>query len=215
MLAWVGSRPPPISFPRQTIRGAKLVSATNQVKARRLAGTFLTINIMKNTFTISLLVLMTFSAFGVLLNIFTDYDSVKEQSSDIIVVRCIANPPTQFNSSPTDPDINTFPVIILATIRGTNFPGSASLVSKCWLNLGDYYLIFGQRVGGKCQAIEDFRVIPLGHEVFSAGEITNSIFGKPEGEQLQILFKRALGHASRQIEEQQNEIRRLEGAIRK
>jgi hypothetical protein len=169
---------------------------------------------MKTKLTVSLVGLMAFSAFGVLLNLFTDYDFVREHSSDIIVVRCITNPLTQFNSSPTDPDINAFPVAILANIRGTNFSGSASLISKHWLNVNDYYLIFGQRVNDKCQALEDFRVIPLGRDVNSAGEITNSIAGKPEDEQLQILFKRGLDHASRQIQEQQDEKQRLEGAVK-
>lgn len=149
-----------------------------------------------------------------MLNSFSSYDYLKDHSSDIVVARCITNPPTLFNSSPSDPQINTFSIAIVAVIKGTNFFGSASLITEQWLNQGDSYLIYGQSVNGVCQAYQDFRVIPLGRELY-IGQITNAIAGKLPDQQLQILFKRAVNNLNWQMKKEQEEKQRLEEVLAK
>lgn len=125
------------------------------------------------------------------------------------------------NPPPPDPrihtitsDINTFSIEILTALKGTNCSGSVRLDSEQWLNQEEDYLIFGNCEKGTYRAIEDFRVVPLGRELY-AGQLTNAIAGKSLDEQLQILFKRALDHLDRQIKKEQEEKQRLETAIRK
>jgi len=144
---------------------------------------------------------------------FPGYDFVEKHSPEIFVAACVSNPPTLFH--PGTDRVNTYPIEIVASIKGTNQPGHAVLQSLHWLNIGDSYLIFGHARNEAYVAFEEYRVVPLGRPLFLAGEITNSIAGKPEDEQLQILFKRALDHASSQIKELQDEKQQLEGAVRK
>jgi hypothetical protein len=46
--------------------------------------------------------------------------------------------------------------------------------------------------------------------MFSKGEFTNSLAGKSQDEQIQILFKRALDNIDRKMKEDQEDKRRLE-----
>ncbi len=155
--------------------------------------------------TILAFALIALTASALLLTPFPGYDFVEEHSPEIFVASCVSNPPTLFPSGTQSDDVNTYSIEIIASIKGTNQPGPAVLKSLHWLNVGDNYLIFGLSANGAHQALEDYRVVPLGRPIFSTGEITNSIAGKPEDEQLQILFKRALEHANRQIERLQEE----------
>jgi hypothetical protein len=170
---------------------------------------------MKKTLTVSLAMLVACAAMAYLKNIFSSYDWLNEHSPDIIVVRCTANPP------PPDPrihtitsDINTYSTEVFAPLKGTNVSGSFRLESEQWLNQQEDYLVFGKCENGTCRAIEDFRVVPLGRELY-VGQLTNAIAGKSPDEQLQILFKRAIDHLGRQIKKEQEEKQRLETAIRK
>ena len=161
------------------------------------------------------LTLRAFTASALLLGIFHDYDSVESQSPEIFVASCTTDPPTLFKPGTQTDNVNTYAIEILTPIKGTNQPGDAILNSLHWLNVGDTYLIFGNFRDGAYQAFEDYRVVPLGRAIFSVGEITNSIAGKSEDEQLQILFKRALDNVNRQMKQEQEEKQRFEDSIRK
>jgi hypothetical protein len=167
---------------------------------------------MKTSWII-LATILASTALAVMMMHFPGYDWLNEHSSDILVVRCITNPPTLLHSSLTDPQINIFSIEVITVIKGTNFSGFVSLVSAQWLNQGDNYLIFGDSEKGAFRAFEDFRVIPLGRELWT-GVLTNAIAGKSPDERLQILFKRAIDNLDRQIKKEQEEKQRLEGAIR-
>jgi hypothetical protein len=169
---------------------------------------------MKKTALTLTIFTTTFIAGAILLGVFSSYDRLEEKSPNIVVARCITNPPTLLNSSFTDPQINTFTVEILAVVKGTNVSRYITLITEQWLNRGDDYLIYGHCENGACKAIENFRVIPLGRELW-AGTVTNAIAGKSPDEQLQTLFKRAIDHLGRQIKKEQEEKQRLETAIRK
>jgi hypothetical protein len=170
---------------------------------------------MKKTLLISAAFLAALTASALMMSFFHGYDDLKEHSSDILIVRCTTNmpPPYTDNRTLTD-DVNTFSLEVIAVIKGTKFSGSIPLNSTHWLNQGDNYLIFGNCENGLCEAVEDFRVIPLGRELY-AGTITNAIAGKSPDEQLQILFRRAIDNLNRQMKKEQEEKERLEGFIRK
>jgi hypothetical protein len=170
---------------------------------------------VKKTAFISSTLLAAFTASALLLGVFENYDFVEEHSSDIFVASCITNPPTVFGSGTRTDDLNVYNVEITASIKGTNHLGLASLKTLHWLNAGDSYLVFAQFRDGEYKAFEDFRVIPLGREFFSVGEITNSIAGKPENEQLQILFRRADDHLRREIERDEKQKQQLQTAIQR
>lgn len=75
-------------------------------------------------------------------------------------------------------------------------------------------MIFGDFQNGAYQAVEDFRVIPLGRE-FWPGAISNAIAGKSPDEQLQILFKRSLDNLNRQMKLDAEARQRLETFLKK
>ncbi|MGA2240978.1 MAG: hypothetical protein ABSH11_02930 [Verrucomicrobiota bacterium] len=158
--------------------------------------------------------LITLTALAAMEMIFPGYDRLKEISPDIIIARCTNTPsPLPPNRTITS-DANTFSIEIVAAIKGTNRSGSVLLNSGHWLHRGDNYLIFGDCENGVCQALADYRVIPLGRELL-AGSITNAIASKPLDEQIQILFKRRLDNLNRQMKKEQEEKERLEETIKK
>ncbi len=167
---------------------------------------------MKKLFA-SAIFLAVFTATAVLTTLFPGYDELKNRSSDIVVARCITNPPTLLHFG-ADADINTFSIEIVTAIKGTNFAGIVPLVSEQWLTQGDDYLIFGDCENGTCRAIEDFRVVPLGCPL-GEGAITNSITGKSLDEEIQTLFKRAINNLDRQIKKDQEEKQRLEEGLKR
>lgn len=168
---------------------------------------------MKTLLIVLAILAMTFTASAILTLVFSNYEDLENRSSDIIVARCITNPPTRIHLG-YDPDINNFSIKTIAVLKGTNFSGSIPLVTEQWLNQGDDYLIFGNPRNGTCRAIEDFRVIPLGRE-FYAGQITNALAGKSPDQEMKILFKRAIEHLDRQMKKEQQEKERLEEDLQK
>jgi hypothetical protein len=151
--------------------------------------------------------LIALTASAVLLAPFQGYDFVANHSDNIYIAVCVTNPPTTVHG---DEPINTFSIKIVYSIKGTNLSGTTTLQSLRWLNVGDSYLTFGNFKTGAYQAFENYRVIPLGREMFSKGEFTNSLAGKSQDEQIQILFKRALDNIDRKMKEDQEDKRRLE-----
>ncbi len=163
---------------------------------------------MKTWITLSI-ALLALSGLAYLVSPFPGYDELEDRSPDIIIVRCTTNAPPPFPRNKTINDIDTLAAEIVTTLKGTNSPGPITLNSLHWLNQGDDYLVIGNCADGVCEAIEDYRVIPLGRELW-AGDITNAIANKPMNEQLQILFKRSINHLNQEIQRDQQEKQRLE-----
>jgi hypothetical protein len=157
-------------------------------------------------------ILMALSASALLLAPFESYDFVEKHSGNIFIAVCATNPPTVLHEGIDL--VNTYSIQIISSIKGINPMGPATLKSLRWLNIGDSYLVFGDLRSGAYQAFEDYRVVPLGRDLF-AGMLTNSIAGKTPDEQLQILFKHALDNTDRQIKAEQDERQRLEEACEK
>jgi hypothetical protein len=173
---------------------------------------------MKITTLILAALLTASTALATLEMLFPGYDRLKDNAPDIIVARCSDTPPAPDHS--ITGTIRLSNIEIVTAIKGTNCFGPAVLRSDRLLQQGEFYLIYGRFEDGVCAATEDYRVVPLGRESGSAwfseaGLITNSIGGKPQDEQLQILFRRADDHLRREIEQDEKQRKQLQTAIRR
>jgi hypothetical protein len=146
---------------------------------------------------------VTLTAIGTTILPFQGWEWLKGNSPDIIIARCtrIPRPGTMMNGVSAD-------IEVLSVLKGTNGPGPATLDSVYWPRQGEDYLIFGNYHAGHCQAIEDYRFVPLG-----ANFSLDRIAGKPLGEQLQIMFKFRLWYLGRELEQGQQEKKRLEEGV--
>jgi hypothetical protein len=144
---------------------------------------------------------------------FSGWPWLKAKSRDIIVARCNATPEIE----PVGPDgvaLNLRGLIksdiqILSVLKGTTNSGTAQLLSKYWPRQRDCYLIFANYSDGVYQATEEYRIIPLGLN-FS----TNLIAGKPLDEQIRAVLRYRLDMLGRQIEQAQEEKKRLEEGLK-
>jgi hypothetical protein len=148
---------------------------------------------------------LTLTAIGTTILPFQGWEWLNEKSPDIMIARCTKTPRpgTVLNGVSSD-------IEVLLVLKGTNGLGPAILDSVYWPRQGEDYLIFGNYQDGHCQAIEDYRFVPLG-----ANFCLDRIAGKPLGEQLQILLKFRLWHLSRELEQGQQEKKRLEEGVEK
>lgn len=150
---------------------------------------------------------------------FSGWDEVKRRSPDIIIARCSRiDESTQgltVHDLLVDSDIEVISVLRGTTNRVTG-PltgpgiGAGRLLSMYYPRQGQYYLIFSIYGDGEYQAIEDYRVIPLGPTFF-----TNSLAGKTFDEQIRMLFQRRLYNLNREIQTAQEEKQRLEEGLKK
>jgi hypothetical protein len=98
---------------------------------------------------------------------------------------------------------------VISVLKGATKPGISSLVSTYFLpKQGEYYLIFGIYFRRHYQAMEDFRVVPLGVR-FEPAMIANQDFER----QIKTLLQRGLNEVDRQLEQGQKEKARLEQAF--
>jgi hypothetical protein len=135
---------------------------------------------------------------------FPGWGWLKENSADIIVASCTGDPPQYHPKFEYDSNIN-----VAVVLKGTNNLRSSILRSFYLPQKYGYYLIFSTYHDGSYQALEAYRVIPLG-DYFHA----NLIVGKSLDEQIKILFKLRLGNLERQMKEDQDEKARLEEGIK-
>lgn len=146
---------------------------------------------------------------------FPGWDALTENSSDIIVARCV-NVQDPYNSRDKDGHLIDFRALvsadfeIVSVLKGTKNSGIVRMSSQYWPQQGCNYLLFKTFSDGAYYGLESYRVVPLGVPF-----ITNSIAGKPLNDQLQILFKRARRKLEGEIQNDQEQISRLDEAIQK
>jgi hypothetical protein len=91
----------------------------------------------------------------------------------------------------------TSDIEVVFVLQGTTKPGPSHLVSTYRLpHQGDYYLIFADYYNGHYQALEDYRVVPLGYN-FESDRLT----GKTLDEQIDILVRDRLDQLNNVSEE--------------
>lgn len=169
---------------------------------------------MKKKILLFGLLLITFSVTAYVTISFPGWNSLKDRSSDILVVHCV-NVRDPYNTREnghllefrglTESDFE-----IVSVLKGTKNSGVVRIRSEYWPKQGYYYLLFKDYNDGQYAGLEGYRVVPLGSP-FS----TNSIAGKPLNDQLQILFKRARGQLNEEIREEQDQKNLIDEAIQK
>jgi hypothetical protein len=101
---------------------------------------------------------------------------------------------------------------ITSVLKGENVkPGSpVTLWSKYWPSQGDSYLLFANVLENtNCQALDLYRVVPLGHDF-----PTNSLEGKTLDEQVKFMLQWRLFYLNRELEQGQEEKKRLEEGLK-
>jgi hypothetical protein len=148
-------------------------------------------------------------AFAVVIRPFTDWRTLTDGSSDILILRCTRTPDpvgTSHNGIMREirdgiVDSEVRPVFML---KGTGASQVSVLSSQYWPRQGEDYLVFGMVHNGSCQAIEPYRVVPLGIS-FS----TNVVAGKTLNERIRAVLEYRLEAVNRQLREAQEEKERL------
>jgi len=171
-------------------------------------------NKMKKIIMLATLLATISVAMAIIITPFQGWDWLEEKSSDIVIARCSETPLQIYGGGLVNAHIEVTDVL-----KGTNSLKSAFLVSQFQPSQGEDYLIFGNCSGQTYEAVEKYRVIPLGLNLMGVPMnsyiITNLIAGKPLDEQIQILLKRRLDNLNRQMQEEQEEKQRLEEGLKK
>jgi hypothetical protein len=166
--------------------------------------------------TLLALVLLTTAATAVaiLSYPFSNWSSVKTRSPDTVIARCTKTPSAlevQGNKvvigNPHglwDSDID-----ILYVLKGRTNLGPARLTSFYKPRQGEDYLVFSIYDGRHYNAVEAYRIVPLG-----SSAPTNLLSGRSFDEQIRVLLQYRLEMLSREMEQAQEEKNRLEEGLR-
>jgi hypothetical protein len=152
---------------------------------------------------------------------FPGWDTLIQSTPDIIVARCnrTPDPYKDHGSGPTGPVIDSS-IEIVSILKGeTNWGGaqplkapvlgSARMSSEYSPFQGEYYLIFSVYYNGYYQAMEKYRVIPIGLSF-----TTNDLGGKTLDEQIQMLLQRRLNTITNETDSREEINRLQEGLIK-
>jgi hypothetical protein len=163
---------------------------------------------MKTRIIITIMLLITFSAIGRLIEPFPGWTELENRSPYIIIVDCkrqFLRSGTVINGPNSD-----YTIDVKAFLKGTNNVSSGRLWTDHNLKAGQEYLVFGYYDSDIYEAYEDYRVVPLGINF-----PLDSVRGKALDEQLRISFQSAVDELNRQIKEEEAEKNRLEEALQK
>ena len=141
---------------------------------------------------------------------FLGWDRLEGASSCIVVAHCGEPTPPTPNVMVVGGTKSDSEIQVISVLKGANNVASARLQTDHELRKGENYLVFGYYDDGIYKAYEEYKVVPLGAE-FS----TNWIAGKTLDEQIQILFRHAVGNLTREIQKDEEEKQRLEDGLKK
>jgi hypothetical protein len=159
--------------------------------------------------------LAAFAAWAVIMEPFTNWANVTAHSPDILLARCKTTP--QRSTQQKDGRFRELKdgmieseIEVLAVLKGSTKPTPpgtepSRLLSRYWPRQSEQYLIFSSFHDGFYQAIEEYRVVPMG-----IGFSTNGLAGKSLTEQVNLLLHSRLKDVDREIERLQEEKKRLE-----
>ncbi len=147
---------------------------------------------------------------AIIIQPFDSWRSLTDRSPNIIIARCTATPdPLSGKKNEVLLDIQDgvidSEIVVIHALKGRTNLGPSRLVSQYWPRQGENYLIFSDYETGAYNAIETYRILPLG-TVF----LTNSLVGSSLDEQIRNLLQRRLRNLNREIEDRLKEKTRLE-----
>jgi hypothetical protein len=160
----------------------------------------------KTFFKMMMIIMIVTLTMAVPYRSFDGWGRVMRTSPAIIVARCTETPTETGIHGVIDANIE-----VLSVLKGTNQLGKARLVSLYRPRQNETYLILPQTSDSSApyQAIESYRIVSLG-----VGFSTNQIWGTSLDEQLQSLFQRRLRQLNLELKEGQEEVKRLEAALK-
>lgn len=136
---------------------------------------------------------------------FPGWEEIEQKSTDIVIVRCqkSIDDPANAIRGLIHSDIQ-----VICVLKGQANIISAKLDSMYWPRRGEEYALFSTLQNETYDAIETYRVIPLG-TYFP----TNSLTGKMLDEQIQIIFQWRLNQLNQDLAHLNDEKLRLESAL--
>ena len=154
----------------------------------------------------------TAGALAVLVQDFTDWESIIAKSPDIVIAQCIS----PFRNARRYPDGMLWADIdVLNVLKGDTKPGKLQLVTQHSPQQGWRYLIVGTyhtnapyTIDWALNATEDWRVIPL--SPFFPDHVLD---GKSLKTQIRIIFEHRLQEVTQELKRGEEEKRRLEKAL--
>jgi len=150
---------------------------------------------------------MALTTTAVIIREFSGWENLRTKSPDIIIARCSRTP----NANEMQEDGVLFSELeIEFALKGRTNLGSAKLLSQFWPRQGEHYLIFAQFHDVIYQAIEPYRVVPIGMYL-----ATNSVKDKKLEELVPMLLRYRLDNLNIQLKQLQEEKSRLEQGVPK
>lgn len=146
---------------------------------------------------------------------FPGWDNLVRQSPNIVIARCNETPPPMrkgkngawidFKDGVFDSDIE-----VTSVLKGITNLGPSHLMSRFRPRQLEHYLIFSTFHDGSYQAVEAYRIIPLGISF-----PPDLLKGKSLDEQIRFALEYRLSELENQTKAQQEEKNRLESGLRK
>lgn len=171
---------------------------------------------IKNLISLLLLLISAVTVKAFLTTKFPGWDALTENSQSILIVQCTKSPVRMqitngvVTMNPTRGVVKS-DVEIVSTLKGLSSPYGTpvNLTSEYWPYQGERYLLFANVYdGSNCQALDLYRVIPLGH-FFE----TNVLTDKPLRDQIHLLLQYRLSNLNTELKNNQEEKDRLEQAL--
>ncbi len=144
---------------------------------------------------------------------FSGWAWLREKSQDIIIGRCTATPDPDNSSKGGSTELPRglikSDIQIISILKGTTNSGTVEVDSQFRPRQGEYYLIFATYNFGYYQALEKYRIVPLGISF-----LTNYVSGKTLDEQVRSLLRYRVEMLDQQMAEAQEEKKRLEEGLK-
>jgi hypothetical protein len=171
---------------------------------------------MKKYICVAICILTTTAAFTIPIADFTSYDDLTANSPEIIIARCTSTVDFLVTSNQVAIIIDGMidsNIEVVSVLKGTPNPGSARLGSRYWPYRGEYLLVFANdrkdEYNKGYTAIEEHRVIPLGHDFW-----TNQLAGKTVEEQVELILNRRLADLNSELGRDNQEKQRIEAKLK-
>jgi hypothetical protein len=144
---------------------------------------------------------------------FPGWNALTDAASEIAIVQCerTSDPFHQkVNGMRIDMQDGLIPssVEIVSVLKGSTNSSPTNLISQYWPRQGEYYLVFGDLSGANYQAIETYRIVPLGMGMPRLTG-TNTI------DKVHSILRFRLKSLKREMDEREQEKNRLEEAFPK
>lgn len=148
---------------------------------------------------------------------FPGWPGVEQNSTGIVIARSTATTPEfQYISTAKGKallDLHGLidsSIQVVQVLRGNTNSTPEHVLSESRLRQGELYLLFSIDQPDHYQAIESYRVVPLGR-YFPTNELAN----KTLDDQIQIMFKWSVDHLNKEIAEDQERKQRLEEGLKR